>query len=418
MSESVPITVDTELKSERAPFASTMSQSGSSVLTDGSVEPLSLRQMSGADGFIRVVNCPPGEITLLRDDNKNSLKPFREALLGQSNTGVTLKLGSRDLHSSEIEIVGAGASLWKETSVENVLLAAGVEQAKIPALLELAGLAKKKNIAPRELDEISSRRLALLCSIFSKSSILFYDRPLAQTLASSGKELAELILNSSRGSGQIRIVFLGERIPPSWKGQPGVEIESADGESSRSTSYSGTSGNLMDAVHSVRSLMNGGRQLGQATPCVLTRPQHVFNQQGRVLNSEAIKCEKISNPNLSQAESPPEDTQIVGRKVGRRGTGTLVRKGDTLIRSRKDTLTGLKTLERLNRRYPLLIQLLNFKRLAFLLLSQFKSSQNICRVELASATRYSYLRRQYYVRRLIAVFAGLAILLGIAIALN
>src|SRR5262245_45249179 len=110
--------------------------SGGSILT--------LRQLSTNNGFVRVIKCIPGMITIIEDDDAGGgIKNLRDALLGKmSSSKVDIRFGDRGLHSSEIQVISSAEYVGKKINVRNVLNLAGAPERALNSLLRATALEK------------------------------------------------------------------------------------------------------------------------------------------------------------------------------------------------------------------------------------------------------------------------------------
>ncbi len=109
-----------------------------------------------------------------------------------------MRLGVRELHASEVHVVGSSEYLWREKTVERVLAASGMPTGLFADVLTRIDLSEQAGAAPQDLGKDQRRRLAIVCSFFKKAQVLFYDKPFADLSNPWISDLAEMMLETAR----------------------------------------------------------------------------------------------------------------------------------------------------------------------------------------------------------------------------
>ncbi|MCB0322251.1 MAG: hypothetical protein KDD69_01725 [Bdellovibrionales bacterium] len=288
-----------------------------------------LRALAEDGQFIKTVICPPGHITVLDTEANSALNRFRLALLGGgAETQVSMRYGDRELHPSQVNIVGRGEFLWKQQTLEQVLGAAGVKAEAMSELLCRIGLSGQEQQAPRDLSADSRKRVAIACAFFSKSQVLFFDKPFTEIEPDRVKAIAEFLLESAAVGRRIVVVAGLERMPTLWRDHPRV----LHGGGATTSDMGATDASGKGIQEQLRGLKSEARNSGTGR-YFITKPHlmHVAGPNGK----EALQAEAIVNPNVEQPS--PSVTS-------RRDAETL-----TLRRSPSGRLTRVTNRQRLKR---------------------------------------------------------------------
>jgi hypothetical protein len=291
---------------------------------------LLLRQFAQDGRFVRTVKCVSGQVTLIGADTPGTLEPFRAALLGSgAGVGVTMRIGSRDLHPTEVHVVGNARSLWSKNSVADVLHTAGVSESISEQLLAQIGLTGAANASPDMLTPGEARRLVLVCSLFSRSQVLYYERPFVEVEDRWVPVVAQMMLEGAQLGGRIIVVTGVERLPAVWKANPDVYVENLDSQPEKTK-----------GEPEIREMLAGSSTSREATYLV-TRPQ-LIHQKRRVMEV-SLQAEAIPNPNLNQllnkpqaqgtAEAKEEQPDAEAKEESRTYADTGAGDGETLRRT-------------------------------------------------------------------------------------
>lgn len=214
---------------------------------------------------------------------------FRDLILGRDALPqIELRFGNRRLHPAEIFIVGLRDNQWRQTTLLGAAHAAGVPRSFIPEMLKQIGLAGYENRSPVTLHLRELRRFALACSFFSKSQFLFYDQPFAGEQDEFVEIMAQLMAEAALVTKKVILVSRVATCPRVWEQNPCV------------VSYDPSLGiqNQEQILLQARGLRGVTDEVTQADYFV-TRPHTITRPPVRVTRQEAVHCEKIANPNVS-----------------------------------------------------------------------------------------------------------------------
>ena len=307
-----------------------------------------LRQLSEDGNFVRTVRCLPGQITVLFAEGQESLELFRKALLGEKHEGrVILRYGSHDLHHSEVNVATNMPYIWSSKSVADILRAAGISEQFFQDLLNLIGLGSSLNSSPQDLDASSLRRLAILCSFFSRTRLLYYDRPFLNLDSRWTSVLAGLMLQAVEVGRRIVVVTGMKKLPAAWKGNKVVLVEGRK--------------DAAEQEDDLAALISRTRSVDDVRSYIVTRPQFIYPPVGTT--PETLQAEAIRNPNLaalvnqeeplealavsngvSQA-APPEVPKRVPTGMRRTASGRLTRVSGVYKMKRSPLLTKIRKLK-------------------------------------------------------------------------
>ena len=251
-----------------------------------SVEGISLRSLSPSGEFSHAVKAFPGYVTVLQEGEK---EPLRNALLGKEGK-LELRLGTQELHRSEILLVQSHDALLKEASVQDALRSAGAPDKDIRPLLEKLGLNDVAGKSPRDLGTAALKRLAIGCSMYAKARILLYDRPFAGSDPAWIERIAQLLLSVGEANARAMIVTGEASLPQAWKNNGRVILQDPK-QNAGVLTMPGKPAN--GVAVSVRDLMQSGQVLSQAS--IITRPQAIYSQLA-TRSHEQMQTEAIQNP--------------------------------------------------------------------------------------------------------------------------
>ncbi len=272
-----------------------------------------LRQLNEGGEFSRTVKCSPGSITVLPSGRQaKKYEAFRQALLGKTvENNVSIRLGSYNLHASEIHTVGNNEVVEPGTTVRDMLNRAGVNEESHEGLASAVGLTKMLDELTENLEPSVVTRLAITCAFCSRCRIVFVDAPFADVGMEWVPALANFMLQSVVSSNRIIIVTGIERMPRIWKSSPfvetaGVEVGTRDGDSQIVEE-------TMGYLRKIRHLIGTAHS---AEDTIFTYPQRIF--RSRTPSSVGLRAEAIENPNCDfqeemaspQVESGPAFDQI------------------------------------------------------------------------------------------------------------
>ena len=283
---------------------------------------LTLRQYPTGTGFVRTVNCAPGQLTVITGDYETDSKHFREALIGRpSNTPVSIRYGTDDVSASEIFSVGVYDILSNDLTVIKTLERAHVPIEEARALLGHARLSANENIPVRELDESSRRQLSILAGLFSRTRFIFFDRPFHTVPSGAVEPLAGLMLKMAQVSKRIVVVTGVEKTPDIWKSSRDVQFASQETKETKSKTLTLRIQREAEpeAVDSVRSMMQGNRTAAESGEYIFTRPMIINPSGSRQVSGGRMQNESIANPNIPDLAG---SSKTNGSENGSHGTLT------------------------------------------------------------------------------------------------
>ncbi len=277
---------------------------------------LTIREMSRHGDFVRTIICKPNTITVLVSSEVEDLEHLRSALAGRSSSSiVSLRTGGREMHPSEVYSFSSQTTLFERTTVREALLAVGAPEWAADSLLVEAGLQSQLSQNVRSLDECAVRRLALLCSLFNRAQVVFWESPFAPLTSAWVERMAAMLTKHAPRSGKIFIATGIVRLPNSWNGSKLVTVEALQPWKRRRKSFATTAEPVVkDTVAQMRELMAAVRVVEDATNSIITRPMMI--KRGAVRTTaqpELSSSEMISNPQTEEflAQERPQPFQGV-----------------------------------------------------------------------------------------------------------
>ena len=266
---------------------------------------LTLRQYPTGTGFVRTVNCAPGQLTVLTGDYENDSKQIREALVGRPSTNpVSIRYGTDDVSPSEIFSVGVYDILSNDLTVIKTLERAHVPLEEARALLGHARMSAAENLSVRDLDEPSRRQLSILVGLFSRTRFIYFDRPFYSVPSGAVEPLAGLMLKMAQLSKRIVIIAGVDKAPESWKNSRDVQFTSQEMKDGKAKTKTMTlriqRAEEPEPVDSVRSMMQGNRTAVEAGEYIFTRPMIINPAGARQSSGGRMQNESIANPNIAE----------------------------------------------------------------------------------------------------------------------
>lgn len=318
---------------------------------------LQLRQFPTGTGFVRTVNCAPGQLTVLTGDYEKDSKQFRDALVGRpSSTPVTMRYGTDDVSPSEIFSVGVFDILSDDLTVSRALERAHVQGEDAKLLLSQARLSAADGALIRDLDESSRRQLSILVGLFSRTRFVLFDRPFLSVSSGAIEPLAEMMLRAAQVSKRIVVITGVEKIPEIWKNSRDVHFS---GHESRETRTKSKTLRIQreiepEAADSVRSMIQGNRLAAENGDFIYTRPMIINPSGARQASGGRLQNESIANPHFAEivgVQAAAAGAENEGSKVSINGAAPKAPR-DSARRKRANTgtLTRVSTWELIKRR--------------------------------------------------------------------
>lgn len=246
---------------------------------DAGVEGISLRALSPSGEFSHAVKAFPGMVTVLQERGRESV---RDALLGREGK-LDLRVGTQELHRSEIYLVQSHEHLLREATVRDAIRAAGAPEDEAQPLLEKLGLQDFAGMAPRDLPSSALKRLAIGCSMYARARILLYDRPFSGSDPAWIERIAQLMLRIGEANARAMIVTGEASLPNVWRGNSRVLVQDPKGSSGQTLVSGKVNGSAVTVPQAAR---------------LVTRPQSIYtlvpHRPPEMMQSEAIANPKVA----------------------------------------------------------------------------------------------------------------------------
>ena len=264
---------------------------------------LTIREMSKHGDFVRTVVCKPNTITLLLSSAAEDLADLRHALAGRATSAtVSLRCAGREMHPSEVYSFSSHSALFERATVREALLLAGAPEWAAENLLLESGLQQHSASPVRTLDECAVRRLALICSLFSKATVVYWESPFAPLTSAWVERMATVLLVQAARAGKIFVATGVVRLPTAWNDSKLVCVEALQPWKRRKKSFStAAEPGVKDTVAQMRELMDAVRQVEESANLLITRPMMIkLGAVRTAAQPELSASEKISNPETAE----------------------------------------------------------------------------------------------------------------------
>lgn len=167
------------------------------------------------------LDCRFGTLTVLEDDTGHYSKCCVAALDYSNRTVNTIFVGSDPVNDSEIARVGLGDRL-PHKSISEVLISYGVEEQKIPDILEKFELTDWGHLTADRLPPVPARRLALLTALYSPAPVLLLNDPFQPFNGRWREQLGQYILEDVVKRKRVAICLNVGFYPKCWSSSTDV----------------------------------------------------------------------------------------------------------------------------------------------------------------------------------------------------
>jgi len=320
--------------------------------------PLIIREFSSSGDFINCIHCEPAAITSIVGP-RPAKSWFRSVMAGQESAVVTMRLGGKLVHPSDIALVDAGRLVEEDKSVREVLRSNGIPSRLAEQFCIESGLERYADVSVKSLSPIDRWKVEVCCAFSKDRPIVVVQVPEQANFDAGCERLAQLALDETRRSGKIFVVVGLKRTPRVWQGSPYFREADREKPSKRSTKIRTRRGTSDDVRSQLRRMVRESRISSRDDFVFITRAQLVSGLPS-VAVPEALKAEAILNPSIEGVERASDKVAEL-RKLTESGTMTKVHDSSStqlqqVKLGRRDTgrLTRVSTLDRLHNQSPVM----------------------------------------------------------------
>lgn len=277
-----------------------------------SSDTLTIRYRGRVGPFVRPIQCFRSFVTVILEGREQPSAPsYRDTLLvPELRSLLELRSGADELHPTEIAIARRTENLWDCPTAAAVLRSGGAQEQSILPMLQYLGLSGREADAPRTLSSGELRRLGLASTLYNRSGIVLFDRPLEGIDDEWREPMAHLLVEATKVSSSFIIVIGLDQIPECWLDDERVRIDDP------SLPYPPPV-----PLHSLTPPSQMAIQLfqlgGGPRSEIVTRPLPIPKREPRSM-SEALQSEAIANPHSELAVGAAGVTVVPpkGRSAG------------------------------------------------------------------------------------------------------
>lgn len=236
-------------------------------------EKLVIKHLSKRGELLDCINCPAGQVTVLRAEQESDLIPFRQALRGDvSGQKFSIYFNNSEFKPREHIHIGFGSWLHMESTVAEVLMQAGVSEGQISGLLISFGLAEYADKKISTLSADLERRAELLVAIYSNSKILIMEAPFEPIPQLWRDKFAELLLNDTILKRRVTLLTRLCYRPEGWVGNSAINRVQVGSSVKKTIGFGQDSAEFNKLVRELRDNISPDQQSAPPGPAFLHRP--------------------------------------------------------------------------------------------------------------------------------------------------
>lgn len=251
-------------------------------------ERLSIKELSPSGELLGVLTCHAGQITVFRAVNQSDLGKYVRAFAGiQGKDRLVLALDNQEFRPGEHTLIGYGErySAADSALVQNMLLASGVSEPELGALLVSTGLDSVASKPCAELSQDEERRVRLTAAMAQPHKVLVLNDPFDCISSMWRERFAELLVKFARTHSALVVVPQLSFRPESWIDNESIARLQVGENVQRTIGFGSSPSQVFSVLQQVRQEANS--QAGELADSTQETTEGAWNEASRAVPAPA-----------------------------------------------------------------------------------------------------------------------------------
>ena len=276
--------------------------------------------------LLNVINCLPGQVTVLRGHSLGELEPYQRALAGLSGKErFRITFGEKEYKPGKHILIGFGEKFTNpKQKLREYFHELGLPSTTIGSSLVAYGLNEALDKTFDQLSECQLRRIQIYTATLLDNNLVIFHNPLEPISMKWKERFAELIVRFARNRKAVVLISSLSYRPQSWIGNEEINRVQVGANTKRTIGFSGDASQMQSMIKEVRRQsqaidLNATAKKAKAAAPIASTSQiakeassvraKVETEKKKVSNNKRSKSKKSSSKNRSNRKKVPKSVR-------------------------------------------------------------------------------------------------------------